>query len=117
MDTQEIQSIANLSEKIDSLTLIIQDGFKSVNNRLDNVETRLHKVEDGIVGLDKRLLVVETNITGIDKRLSNVETRINSVEGNLPAISEKFGELKNWRQISLIALAAIIGWFVRGGKM
>jgi hypothetical protein len=34
----------------------------------------------------------------------------------LPEISEKFGELKNWRQIAFIIIAAIVGWVARSGK-
>jgi hypothetical protein len=39
------------------------------------------------------------------------------VESKLPDISEKFGELKNWRQIAFIIIAAVAGWFARSGKM
>jgi hypothetical protein len=41
---------------------------------------------------------------------------LGTVENKLPDISEKFGELKNWRQISFVIIAAIAAWFVRGGK-
>jgi hypothetical protein len=41
----------------------------------------------------------------------------NAIEGKLPNISEKFGELKNWRQIAFIIIAAVVGWFARSGKM
>jgi uncharacterized phage infection (PIP) family protein YhgE len=118
MSTQEIQSITDLSAKIDSLTVIIQDGFTKVNQRLN-------KVEDSIVTLDRRLLVVATKLESIDKGLETVENK-------LPDISEKFGELKNWRgcrlnriqafispvrQISFIIIAAVAGWLVRAGKL
>jgi predicted nucleic acid-binding Zn-ribbon protein len=109
MNTQETEPIIKLSEKIDSLTVTIQDGFTKLNDRLDNVESRLCKVEDNLLNLDKRLIVVETNTTAMEKRMGTVENK-------LPDISEKFGELKNWRQISFVIIAAIAGWFVRGGK-
>lgn len=106
MNAQEIQSIEN---KIDNLSSVIKTEFNQLHSSLD-------KVEEGISSLDRRLLVVEATTKGIDKRLETTETRINSVESNLPAVSEKFGELKNWRQISLLIIAALAGWFVRGGK-
>jgi hypothetical protein len=129
MNTQEAEPIIKLSEKIDSLTVTIQDGFTRLNDRLDNVESRLCKVEEGMLVLDRRLISVEDrlhkvedNLLNADKRLIVVETnttameRMGTVENKLPDISEKFGELKNWRQISFVIIAAIAGWFVRGGK-
>ena len=35
----------------------------------------------------------------------------------IPDLSEKFGELKNWRQIAFIIIAAVVGWFARSGKL
>ncbi|MFM2313101.1 MAG: hypothetical protein RLZZ04_2377 [Cyanobacteriota bacterium] len=116
MNTQELETITKLSGKIDSLAVLIETGFSNVNNRLDSVDSRLHKVEEGILGLDRRLLVVETKATATDKHLDSLENRFNSFEGKLPDVNEKFGELKNWRQISFMILAAIAGWFARSGK-
>ena len=56
---------------------------------------------------------VRGDIKAIDARLKNVETAVQKI----PEITEKFGELKNWRQIALIIIAAIIGWFARSGKI
>lgn len=131
MNAQELQSIENLSGKVDSLADLIEAGFKNVTTRLDNVESRLCKVEEGMLTLDRRLITVEDrlhkvedNVLSLDKRLIVVETntkamekRMGTVENKLPDISEKFGELKNWRQISFLILAAIAGWFARSGKL
>ena len=45
--------------------------------------------------------------------MSNIESSVQKI----PEITEKFGELKNWRQIAFIIIAALVGWFARSGKM
>ena len=114
------QQDREIIDKVDSLTRLIQEGFDQVSHRLDKVEDKLQKVEDGVVALDRRLLVVET-------KTNSIENRFSVVEGKLPDISERarakalkssktticayaLRELKNWRQISFVILAAIAGW-------
>jgi hypothetical protein len=53
----------------------------------------------------------------LDKRLSNLEISA----AKIPEITEKFGELKNWRQTAFVIIAgvvsALLGWLARGGKV
>ena len=80
-----------------------------ISDRFDKVDSRLEKLTEKVDSIDKRLVAVETKVDLMEKRL-------NTVEGNLPNISEKFGELKNWRQIAFIIIAAVVGWFARSAK-
>jgi DNA repair exonuclease SbcCD ATPase subunit len=53
------------------------------------------------------------DIKTIDARIKNVETAVQKI----PDLSEKFGELKNWRQIVFIIIAAVVGWFAKSGRI
>jgi hypothetical protein len=63
--------------------------------------------------LKQEIAEVRGDIKAIDARIKNVETAVQKI----PEITEKFGELKNWRQIAFIIIAAIAGWFVRSGRI
>ena len=89
----------------------IREGFKTVNNRLNELE--------------KGQIEMKAELKGIDTRLSNVEASVQKI----PDLSEKIGELKNWKQIGVIVITALIsavftgtiggfiGWFIRGSRI
>lgn len=70
----------------------------------------------GIAALQKDTTEIKESLKGLDKRLSLVETSIQKI----PDLAEKVGELKNWRQIVVIAVTALISgavtWVIRGGS-
>jgi wobble nucleotide-excising tRNase len=88
---------------IQELKEFIKDGFDQLDKKIDNKFNEL----------DKRIIKLESDLQGIDKRISNIESSVQKI----PEITEKFGELKNWRQIAFIIIAAVVGWFARSGKM
>jgi predicted nucleic acid-binding Zn-ribbon protein len=61
-------------------------GFKSVNNRLDNVEGRLGNVEKAVISLEYELK--ETKKTLYDGYVQNTEA-INRLETKVDKLSEK----------------------------
>lgn len=71
-----------------------------INNRFDKVEERLQALEIG-------LTEARTKLTSIEPLVQKI-----------PDLSEKVGELKNWRQIAIIVIAAtvsgVFGWFIKG---
>ena len=64
----------------------IREGFKTVNDRLNQLE--------------KGQVEMKAELKGIDTRLSNVEASVQKI----PDLSEKVGELKNWKQIGVIVI-------------
>jgi hypothetical protein len=67
---------------------------------------------------------MKAELNGIEKRLTNVESSVQKI----PDLSEKVGELKNWKQVGVIVITALIssiftgtiggfiGWILRGMK-
>ncbi|MBW4619960.1 MAG: hypothetical protein KME17_11475 [Cyanosarcina radialis HA8281-LM2] len=91
-------------------------------------ESDLKELKDLIVAFrednNKRL-------TAIENRLTIVETRLDEwrpAMAKIPDLAEKVGELKNWKQVGLIVVTAVIssifsgtiggvlGWMIRSGK-
>lgn len=69
--------------------------------------------------------------TSIENRLTVIETRLDEWRpsiSKIPDLAEKVGELKNWKQIGLVFVTAVIssifsgtiggviGWLIRSGK-
>ncbi len=74
---------------------------------------------------------VKKEISGLDKRLAVIENRLEDWKpsmSKIPDLAEKVGELKNWKQIGLVFVTAVIssifsgtiggviGWLIRSGK-
>ncbi len=74
---------------------------------------------------------VKKELGGIDKRLAVIENRLEDWKpsmSKIPDLAEKVGELKNWKQIGLVFVTAVIssifsgtiggviGWLIRSGK-
>jgi hypothetical protein len=98
-------------------------------------ENDLKRIEDLIIGSREenrqKLTALEVGLVGLQKEISDLRVSVGRVEGclqnqqpfvqKIPDLAEKVGELKNWRQIVIIALTAAISsavtWVIRGGNL
>lgn len=98
-------------------------------------EKDLKRLEDLIITrftvLEAKFTGLETGVATIQKEISDLRASVSKVEGSLqnqqpfvqkiPDLAEKVGELKNWRQLVIIALTALISsavtWVIRGGSL
>jgi len=106
------------------------------NNTMSTVtESDLKRLEDLIIASRdenrQRFIALEAVGAAIQKEISDLRASVSKVEGSLqnqqpfvqkiPDLAEKVGELKNWRQIVIIALTAVISsavtWVIRGGSL
>lgn len=102
-----------VNTEIQELKTFIGEQFGQVNKRLDSIETEFRK----------DINELKISVAKLDEKVSGLSDRTKTVENTLtklPEITEKFGELKNWRQIALIVIAgsisAIFGWLLRSGR-
>ena len=83
-------------------------------NEFDETQAELKQDISDIKGDIKALHVA---VKGLEKRLSNVESSV----AKILEITEKFWELKNWRQTAFVIIAGVVsaflGWIARGGKI
>ncbi len=82
-----------------------------IGDRFDQLDSKIEKLTEKVDSIDKRLRLV-----AVETKVDSTEKRLGTVEGKLPDISEKFGELKNWRQIAFVIIAAVVGWFAKSAK-
>ena len=102
------------SADIQQLKEFIGDRFNQLDRKIDTVKSELkQEITEVKSELKQEITEIRGDIKTIDARLKNVETAIQKI----PDITEKFGELKNWRQIAFIIIAAVVGWFARSGKL
>ncbi len=86
----------------------IREGFRTVNNRLNQLDKTQAEIKaeikQDIGDLKGDIKGVSEKVSGIDTRLSNVEASVQKI----PDLSEKIGELKNWKQIGIIVITALV---------
>jgi predicted nucleic acid-binding Zn-ribbon protein len=137
--TKATESLARSTEAnskaITDLTLEMRVGFANVttqitrlDSKIDNIEIKLDskidnletKIEAKIDKLDGKIDKLETKIDG---RFDTINSRLTNIESNTKAmfdLTEKVGELKNWKQIAIVVFTAsvsgAIAWYVRGGS-
>ena len=118
MTTTSNTDIQQLKEFIkDNFTQLdkkIDNKFNELDKNIDNKFNELDKKIDNVKSeLKQEIADVRGDIKVVDAKQKNIETSVQKI----PEITEKFGELKNWRQIAFIIIAAVVGWFARSGKM
>jgi len=64
-------------EKIETLAVLVQDGFLSIEERLGGVEGKLDGVEGRLDGVEGRLDRIETNIKEIKSDTEDIKAEIN----------------------------------------
>jgi hypothetical protein len=97
-------------------------------------ENDIKRLEDLIVASRdenrQRFAALEAGITTMQKEIGDLRVSVGKVEGilqnqqpfvqKIPDLAEKVGELKNWRQLVIIALTAAISsaltWVIRGSS-
>ncbi len=116
-DIQELKTaIANLTSSFGGVREEIRVGF-------GNVETKFTEVKGQIGNLDTKLNGQITNLeTKFEGKFDTVNSRLDNININAKItadLSEKVGELKNWKQIAIVVFTAsvsgAIAWFLRGG--
>ncbi len=110
------QKLDNLEQKIEQK---LEQELGKVNVRIDNLEQKfeqkleqgLEKVSDNIDKNSAEIVDVKIAIAKVDASLSEWRPSIQKI----PDLAEKIGESKNWRQIVIIAITAIVTWLVKEG--
>ena len=89
-----------LEDKIDKQSQTIETVKDELENKIDKLEGKINKQSEEIAGIKSTLQAQQPLIQ------------------KMPDLVEKVGELKNWRQIVIITITAIISgsitWVIRG---
>jgi hypothetical protein len=118
-------------DRIISQKLIWQEP----NRMTTATESDIKELKDLIVAFredsNQRFTAIDNRFTGIENRLTVIETRLDEWRPSMqkiPDLAEKVGELKNWKQIGLVfvtavissifsgAIGGVVGWLIRSGK-
>ena len=89
---------------IQELKELITNNFTSLETRLVSLKSRLTSLERRLTSLEANQFEVKNDLTEIKTCLEDWKPSINKISD----LSEKVGELKNWRQIGLVLTTAVI---------
>jgi chromosome segregation ATPase len=103
------------------MTAVTESDIKElkdlINNRFDEVQVEIKTLKTGQTQIENRLTVIETRLDEWKPSMSKITD-----------LAEKVGELKNWKQVGLIVITAmissifsgtfggVIGWLIRSGN-
>jgi transcription initiation factor TFIIIB Brf1 subunit/transcription initiation factor TFIIB len=91
-----------IDNKFNELDKKIENKFNELDKKIENKFNELDKkIENVQSELKQEIAEVRSDIKVVDAKQKNVETAVQKI----PEITEKFGELKNWRQIAFIIIA------------
>jgi hypothetical protein len=97
-------------------------------------ENDIKRLEDLIIAsrdeTRQRFAALEAGMATMQKEIGDLRVSASKIEGilqsqqpfvqKIPELAEKVGELKNWRQLGIIALTALISstltWVIRAGN-
>ncbi|ACB49972.1 unknown [Crocosphaera subtropica ATCC 51142] len=112
------EMFSRLEQKIDKLENKLDTKIDTLENKLDTkIDTLENKLENNQKEVNQKLDKQSEEIATIKATLQAQQQLIQKI----PDLAEKVGELKNWRQIVIIALTATISasitWLIRGGNL
>jgi uncharacterized phage infection (PIP) family protein YhgE len=127
--------LKRLEDLINSRFNSLEKGQQNLHTRFDSLEKGQQNLQIEVTEIKIKLNTIEPSIQKLPElaeKVTEVRTKLNTLEPSiqkLPELAEKVGELKNWKQIGLILMTAIIssilssvgggviGWLIRGGKI
>lgn len=106
---------------------LIGDRFNQLDRKLDETKAELKRdvletkadlkrdvletkseLKQDIGDIKGDIKALHAEVQGLEKRLSNIESSARKI----PEITEKFGELKNWRQTAFVIIAGVVSAFL-----
>ena len=118
LEKQITQVESKLENQITQSESRLEKQITQVESKLEKQITQVEsKLEKQVIKVEGDIQTLHAEIKGVDKRLSSIENSI----AKIPEITEKFGELKNWRQTAFVIIAGVVsaflGWIARGGRI
>jgi uncharacterized coiled-coil DUF342 family protein len=124
------------------MTKVTENDIRQINGKIDKLTETVTQLAIGQSKMTQQITLLGDNlggqinslngqITSIDKKLATVETRLEDWKPSIDKIadlSEKVGEIKNWKQVGLVIITAfissilsgsiggVIGWFIKSAK-
>ena len=112
-------------KRLEDLIIGIANGQKAIENRLITLENGQKNLELGQSEIKGDIRTLDAKIEGLSNRVKVIE----NAAGKTTDLAEKVGELKNWKQIGVVVITAllssilsgvtggVIGWLIRAAKV
>jgi hypothetical protein len=101
----------------------IQDIKTSIDNLTKVTESIARSTEANTKAIADLTLEMRIGFTSINGKFDTVNARLTNVETNTKVVfdlTEKVGELKNWKQIAIVvftsSVSGAIAWYIRSGN-
>jgi predicted nuclease with TOPRIM domain len=98
-----------------------------VNQKLNHLTVEVAVIKESLNGVNRRFDDVNKRFDDVNKRLDDWKPAIikatdkaDAVAQKMTDLSEKVGELKNWRQVAIIVITGLLTtlfWLLRDGQI
>jgi septal ring factor EnvC (AmiA/AmiB activator) len=99
-----------MSQSPITVTYSLEDVLKEIKQDLSQINQKLDKQSEQIAKQSEEIATIKATLQAQQPFVQKI-----------PDLAEKVGELKNWRQIVVIFVAAsvsgVIGWLLRSGNL
>jgi hypothetical protein len=109
------------------MTQATDTDIRDIKTLIDNLtkvtESIARSTEANTKAIADLTLEMRTGFTSINGKFDTVNARLTNVETNTKVVfdlTEKVGELKNWKQIAIVvftsSVSGAIAWYIRSGN-
>ena len=91
-------------KRLEDLIIGIANGQKAIENRLTTMENGQKNLELGQSEIKGDIRTLDAKIEGLSDRVKVIE----NAAGKTTDLAEKVGELKNWKQIGVVVITALL---------
>jgi DNA repair exonuclease SbcCD ATPase subunit len=122
-DIQELKDLlsAMRQENREQISSLREETRKQIDTLKEDNRKQLETLREEN---NKQFINLHQEITEVKIITAKIEGTIQSqavLTSKIPDLIEKVGELKNWKQIAIVAITAFtsatITWFIRGGNL
>jgi archaellum component FlaC len=114
------------------MATVTDSDLKEIKDILAGIQGQMNDLKISVGRVEANQARTDEKLNSIDNRMVRLETKLETLEPSIqkiPDLSEKVGELKNWKQVGLIIVTAmvssvfsgtiggVIGWLIRGGRV
>lgn len=127
-DLKELKDlITQLGDRINTQSIQMNTQNEQVNQKLNHLTVEVAVIKESLNGVNRRFDDVNKRFDDVNKRLDDWKPAIvkatdkaDAVAQKMTDLSEKIGELKNWRQVAIIVITGLLTtlfWLLRDGQI
>ncbi|AFZ46286.1 hypothetical protein Cyast_0306 [Cyanobacterium stanieri PCC 7202] len=119
MTTVTENDLKEIKELIIQLSDRTNNQYTQLNQKINDLTLDVAVMKESLLGVNKRFDDVNKRLDDWKPQITKAIDKTDNVSEKMSVLSEKVGELKNWRQVAIIVITGLITtlfWLLRDGR-